>query len=45
MRIRGVPTIGLIVTLPGMRPGANRRNALVALTYLFGLLLVISRLL
>lgn len=45
MRIRGVPTVGLVVTLPGMRRGANRRNVLVALTYLFALLLVISRLL
>jgi hypothetical protein len=32
------------VTLPGMRPGATRRNVLVALLYLFGLLLAVSRL-
>jgi hypothetical protein len=38
-------TVVLLMTLPGMRPGASRRNALVALAYLFVLLFVFARLL
>lgn len=45
MRSRAISTAGLVTKLPGMRPGANRRNVLLALLYLFALLLAVSRLL
>ncbi|MFW5964076.1 MAG: hypothetical protein ACOCQM_04360 [Natronomonas sp.] len=45
MRIRALQRVVSVAMLPGMRPGANRRNALLGLMYLFALLLVVSRLL